>query len=115
MITIQAALDEKGILRQFSVTGHAGAGPHGEDIVCAAVSVLTRTAVRFLADKQGIETRAAAPERGELRFEADYNTAGESLLAAAGAFLLEGLQSVAEDYPDNCRVSIVDWRKEYGT
>jgi hypothetical protein len=38
--------------------------------------------------------------------EADYTDAGKGFLAAAGAFLSEGLESVAEEFPDNCKVNI---------
>lgn len=45
MITISPIVNTERILVGFSVAGHANAGPHGHDIVCAAVSVLAHTAV----------------------------------------------------------------------
>jgi hypothetical protein len=36
--------------------------------------------------------------------EADYSAEGRDFLAAAGAFLIEGLRSVSEAYPDNCGI-----------
>jgi hypothetical protein len=38
--------------------------------------------------------------------EADYSAEGRDFLAAAGAFLIEGLRSVSEEYPDNCGLEI---------
>jgi hypothetical protein len=38
--------------------------------------------------------------------EADYTEEGREFLAAAGAFLIEGLMSVSEDFPDYCRIDI---------
>jgi uncharacterized protein YsxB (DUF464 family) len=102
MIRIEAAVDEAGLLRSCRVQGHAGAGPRGSDIVCAAVSVLARTALRVLSRREGITVRGEAPERGIISMEIDYAANGRDFLAAAGAFLVEGLQSVAGEYPDYC-------------
>jgi hypothetical protein len=38
--------------------------------------------------------------------EADYKAEGRDFLAAAGAFLVEGLRSVSEKYPDCCCITI---------
>jgi uncharacterized protein YsxB (DUF464 family) len=106
MIRIDAALDELGLLRSCGVEGHAGAGPKGGDIVCAAVSVLIRTALGVLSQREGITVRGEAPERGIIRMEFDYTGEGREFLSAAGTFLLEGLKSVSEEYPDYCTVHI---------
>jgi uncharacterized protein YsxB (DUF464 family) len=106
MIKIDVACDEAGLLRACKVQGHAEAGSAGVDIVCAAVSVLLRTALRTLSGRKGVMVRGGAPERGLLWMEADYTAEGREFLAAAGAFLVEGLKSVSEDYPDYCTISI---------
>jgi uncharacterized protein YsxB (DUF464 family) len=106
VIRIEAALDRAGLLRACRVEGHAGAGPKGADLVCAAVSVLLRTALRTLSGKEGIVVRGRAPERGLLWLEADYTEEGRGFLAGAGAFLIEGLMSVSEDFPDYCGIDI---------
>ena len=106
MIDIEAVLDENGILRSCRAGGHAGAGKTGSDIVCAAVSVLMRTAVRALSDRKGITVRYEAPEPGLLFLEADYKAEGRDFLFAVGVFLIEGLASVAEEYPNNCKLTI---------
>ena len=114
MITIEAALDEAGILRSCTVMGHAGAGKRGCDIVCAAVSVLTRTALLTLSGREGIEVRGSAPRRGIFSLEAGYTAGGRDFLAAVGAFLMKGLESVSQEYPDYCTMRIRNWRKEDG-
>jgi hypothetical protein len=45
--------------------------------------------------------------------EADYTPEGKEFLSAAGAFLIEGLVSVAEEYPDYCKITIAGGN--YGT
>ena len=99
-------LDEAGLLRSCRVSGHAGAGKMGGDIVCAAVSVLSRTAVRVLSEREGISIRGDVPERGNFCLETDYNPEGRDFLAATGTFLIEGLLSVSEEFPDYCKVNI---------
>jgi uncharacterized protein YsxB (DUF464 family) len=106
MIGIDAAFDEAGLLRSCEVKGHAMAGPAGYDVVCAAVSILTRTAFRVLSEKEGITLRGGASERGVFRMETDYEGAGKEFLAASGAFLMDGLTSVAEMYPEHVTVTI---------
>jgi uncharacterized protein YsxB (DUF464 family) len=106
MIYVDMALDEAGLLRSCSVMGHADAGPRGGDIVCAAVSVLLRTALRTLSGREGIRIRGDAPERGALWLETDYTGEGRGFLSAAGAFLVEGIKSVSEEYPDYCTLHI---------
>jgi uncharacterized protein YsxB (DUF464 family) len=106
LIEVEAVLDENGVLRSCKACGHAGAGKTGADIVCAAVSVLMRTAVRVLSTREGITIRYDAPEPGFLFLEADYTADGKDFLSAAGVFLIEGIASVAGEYPDNCKLAI---------
>jgi len=106
MIEVDMILNEAGLLRSCRVSGHAGAGKRGGDIVCAAVSVLTRTTIRVLSGREGIKIRGNVPEPGNFYLEAEYSPEGRDFLAAAGTFLIEGLLSVFEEFPDNCRVNI---------
>ena len=105
MIQVDMVLDEAGLLKSCRVSGHAGAGKWGSDIVCAAVSVLTRTLIRVLAGRQGVTIRGI-PEQGNFCMEAEYTPEGKGFLAAAGAFLIEGLLSVSVEFPDYCKVTI---------
>ncbi|MDR2245973.1 MAG: ribosomal-processing cysteine protease Prp [Treponema sp.] len=106
MIRIDAALDGAGLLRSCRVTGHANAGPAGSDVVCAAVSILTRTAFRTLSGREGVTLRGGAPERGVFLMETDYSGGGRDFLLGAGAFLMEGFSSVAKLYPEFCELTI---------
>jgi len=99
-------LDNDGVLMACKANGHAGAGKAGSDIVCAAVSVLFRTAISVLSGRDGITIRFGAPEKGQLWLEADYKAEGKDFLSTAGVFLIEGLKSVAQEYPKNCKITI---------
>ena len=106
MIEIEAVLDETGTLRACKAKGHSGSGKKGTDIVCAAVSVLMRTAHIALSGRKGITILGDAPERGIFRLQADYSAEGKEFLYAAGVFLTEGLKSVAEEFPDYCKYTV---------
>ena len=92
----------------------AGAGAKGSDIVCAAVSVLTKTLVRVLSDREDIKIRGDIPERGNFFVEVDYTPEGRDFLAGASCFLVDGLLSVQAEFPGNCKVTI-ERRNSYGT
>ena len=47
MINIKVIV--KGGETHISITGHAGYAPHGQDIVCSAVSAISHTAVLGLS------------------------------------------------------------------
>jgi uncharacterized protein YsxB (DUF464 family) len=106
LVEIEAVLEADGTLRACKASGHAGAGKAGTDIVCAAVSALMRTALNVLSGRKGITVRGGAPEKGVLWLEADYDADGRDFLFAAGVFLIEGLKSVAQEYPNRCKLTI---------
>jgi uncharacterized protein YsxB (DUF464 family) len=98
-ITAVVALDHSSLLRSLSVTGHAEHGTVGQDIVCAAVSVLVRTAGAVLSGKPYITVSVSAPVRGMLYLDVEHKREGEVYLSVVQEFLLEGLRSVAVEYP----------------
>ena len=105
MIKAELVLDQ-GLLRSCVIRGHAGAGPKGADIVCAAVSVLARTALKTLSDRLEA-VNAEFPERGEFFLEIPGAIESDKeFISGVGTFLTEGLLSVSREYPDFCKVSI---------
>jgi len=100
-------LDKSGLLKSCDLRGHAGAGKRGEDVVCAAVSVLGGTVLKALSVREGIKVRGEAPERGVLLISVDaYDSLSKDFLSACGIVLTEGLTEVAAEYPENVRLSI---------
>lgn len=49
-IEIAVYCNRDGVVLGFRAEGHANTAPHGQDIVCAAVSVLTQTAALGLSE-----------------------------------------------------------------
>ena len=113
MIRAEVVLDGSGLLRSCRIQGHAGAGKRGNDIVCAAVSVLAKTIIRVLSGRKDITIRGSIPEQGDFSIETEYTPEGREFLAGAGAFLVEGLLSVTAEFPEHCKV-ILERRNSYG-
>jgi len=106
MIEIKIERDARQSISAFAVAGHAGFAPYGSDIVCAAVSVLTQTAVIALARITGVEPEVQV-EAGFISCRLPAGMAGTArekadvILAA----MLIGLQEIAATYPERVRVN----------
>jgi uncharacterized protein len=85
-----------------NASGHAGKGKRGDDIVCAAVTVLLRTTMTVLSGQgKSPVLEAVATERGMLAFRVSaFSEADVPLLRYATVFLREGITSLAREYPD---------------
>ena len=99
MVRVLIALSPDGLMRRFEAEGHAGAAARGNNIACAAVTTLLRTAGRLCAER-GIAVAGGAGESGEMRL----------ILSAAGApeggwlrgvtdFLLRGVKDLQDEFP----------------
>lgn len=85
------------------ITGHAGAGPPGHDLVCAAVSTLVQTFVRSAEELTDTPLHSdIAPGGAFVRYEESPQV---NLLADS---FFVGVQGVAEAYPQ-C-VQVLDCR-----
>lgn len=90
-----------GRLIGFSVRGHAGFAPEGEDIVCAAVSSAVELTANGITEILGADACVQAPAEGEISFRlAQGSPEAEWFLRA----LQLQLELIAEDYPEYVRV-----------
>jgi len=104
VITVDLVLENGGSLVSASASGHALHGSRGTDIVCAAVSVLMRTTLTVL-ESGGARLRVESAGRGSLSMTVLACTpAGRPLLDYAGAFLHQGIGSLAVEYPESVRI-----------
>ncbi len=72
----------------FDVQGHADSGPHGQDLVCAAVSVLVQTALKSLVEVAGISENALVYTLDEGHVRLEYT---EALRSERAQVILESL------------------------
>lgn len=115
MIQVVLCFDSESLLRSCTVEGHAGQGPVGADIVCAAASVLARTGLKTLV-REGVDVRAEAPQRGHFSIVTNTQGGGQAALRTVGVFLEEGFASLAQEYPDALTLDIrSEWRNYHGS
>lgn len=86
---------------QITIKGHAEYAPHGQDIVCAAISALLQTFTMsvdtFTADKLNTEMTAG-------NAVVTYRNLTEQSQLLLSSFLL-GCEAIAETYPDYVQVN----------
>jgi len=108
LIRVEIARAARGSLRQLKATGHAIGGPLGGNIVCAAASVLIRTAARTLESEPGIRLSGGANARGEFSVEVESVAADRvDWVCGVTESLLRGLADLVADYPREVEVRIV--------
>lgn len=109
MIKVEMMDTDKGY--SLAVSGHADYAPEGQDIVCAAVSVLVQT----LANKVDAAARSgrlltSCVQHGETFVVQALPKPGPNNLMVASwfDFVEEGLRALAEAYPDNVELIVTD-------
>lgn len=92
-------------LLRCEAEGHALFDKKGQDIVCAAATILLRTAAQTLSQRPGISFASEEPVFGRLAFEAraDKDSAKTELKFAAD-FLQKGFESLAKEFPQNVQL-----------
>lgn len=112
MIRAHAWVDDDGLLLDFEASGHAGTGPRGFDIVCAAFTVLVRTAYSALAGLPGARIEGRAANAGSLDFIVKSLPA-EMRERALGmsAYLFEGLSALEREFPEAVEIRAEQRRK----
>lgn len=103
MTVVRLDCDPAGRLIRCEASGHAGFAAHGTDIVCAAVSVLLRTALEVLEHTDGVQVQADTARRGAIRFQAKQTgtVPVEERLICVADFLRTGLAALSAEYPEN--------------
>ncbi|MDR2655446.1 MAG: ribosomal-processing cysteine protease Prp [Oscillospiraceae bacterium] len=99
---------DREVLRGFSVTGHAGYGARGFDIVCAGVS----SAVQMAAN--GLTEIIKAPALVECKDNLVSLRLDMDSIDISGIFMLEALRLqlslLAESYPESIKIIITEER-----
>lgn len=97
MITVTVSKKENGVYNEICMDGHAGYAEYGQDIVCAAVSVLFINTVnaieKFTDDVMDVEQHT---EIDQIILHFPSSISDESKLLLDSLFL--GLQGVEEEY-----------------
>ncbi len=108
MIKIILQLSETGLITGCDVRGHAETGRKGEDLVCAAVSVLVRTAARTLEQQNDVILEGKASEPGKVGFSlVSFRPGIELWLKGLGDVLMTGILDIQDEYPESCLLEII--------
>lgn len=94
--------DGQGRVKRFSVRGHADAAEYGEDIVCAAVSILVTNAINSAEHLLGVkiaDDAQVAPGDVVCTIPTLTGHDDEKLQLLFKAMVF-GIQQVADAYPD---------------
>ncbi|WP_409022633.1 ribosomal-processing cysteine protease Prp [Dellaglioa sp. P0083] len=96
------------IIDAFEITGHADSGEYGQDIVCAAVSVLTINTVNSLTElaKLNPDVEMDEDNGGLMKVklsESELNDATGQLFLES---LVLGLQSIEQNYQDYIKLTL---------
>ncbi|NLE69786.1 MAG: ribosomal-processing cysteine protease Prp [Clostridiales bacterium] len=94
-------LGQAGDYTGFEVSGHAGAGSKGNDLVCAAISFLATTCANALISVAGAQVQATQ-EEGYLKAElaAQGNQKAQTILAT----FYQGAKDLQEAHPRHVKL-----------
>lgn len=100
MITVTFK-NKDGECQGFDAIGHAGYGPEGHDIVCAAVSALTQGTVSAINDLSSAEITVEC-QKGKLRVQIRSPDNIVLILLAGLEIALQDLQIEYGNYVEVC-------------
>ena len=108
LILVTVATDGCGLMRSVSVTGHALGLRKDGNIVCAAVTILIRTAARLLEAEPGVRVTGGPGARGEFKLLIESVDEGKfELVKNVGDYFLRGVRDLQAEFPDDCAVQVM--------
>ena len=101
---IQASFSTDGSrITAFTVAGHSGLAPSGEDILCAAVTSAVRLTECAVNDVLGLQAGVKVNDQDAsitLNLEGEADQVSQTLLAALMVYLVQ----LQEEYPEHINV-----------
>lgn len=94
---------------EVKAEGHAGAGEYGQDIVCAAVSVLLQTLANEVTEaaRAGLlAVGVVAHGDGWMKVEATPTAQTQDMVEAWVELVQDGIDALAESYPENVELEV---------
>lgn len=87
---------------RITIKGHSGYAPIGQDIVCAAVSVLVQTLIQSVENLTTDKIEySMSPGTVDIKF---WSLSDHSKVLIDSFFI--GIEGIAEAYPDNVKVTV---------
>jgi uncharacterized protein YsxB (DUF464 family) len=106
MVTVSVVRCSSGHIVEFNASGHAKAGPYGNDLVCCAVSVITQAAIIGLQSVVGIALQVNKSS-GQLSCQLDMKNSTAKQIEQAQVVLetmFLALRDVAANYGNHLAI-----------
>jgi uncharacterized protein YsxB (DUF464 family) len=100
LIRIDCVLDNDLVINRLVINGHSGFAVKGQDIVCAAVSILAHSLYSGSLSIPGIKVELVDKKEYSLFFRSVEQDV-RSELRGMSVLFLEGLRSLVDQYPQN--------------
>lgn len=93
-------------IKYLELSGHAS-GNHENEVICAAVSCLTRTVCEITTRLNGVISECNAPEPGSLILKINkIDKSIQERFYGITDFLLIGIIGIVKDYPESITLKI---------
>ncbi len=102
MTYVRLVCTTDGCLKSFEAKGHAGFAQKGYDIVCAAETLLLRTAIDLLNNANELQGILDDSKRGYLYYKINNfpeTDLYKERLRCIADFIRSGISSLVEEYP----------------
>jgi len=107
VIIVTVIIDGGGIIKSVRVAGHALGLQKGGNIVCAAATVLVRTAARMLEAEDGVLVTGGPGARGEFALDIkSVNHDKTDFVKTTGNYLLQGIRDLMSEFPEDCSLKV---------
>ena len=96
-------VEKKGDRHILHIEGHAGYGTHGNDIVCAAVSILGYTWLNellIMEERKQVKNVSYEEDNGKLLIEF---SGGDNAVNTAYETILTGFEALQQNYSENIK------------
>ncbi len=106
MTVIRIFVDGNDDVLGFRVSGHAGAGTEGNDVVCAAISAVAYTILGSLEQLAKVDISGAVISDGlmEFRLPGDYPQGTPDVISCIFATMEVGFQQIVGSYGQFARI-----------
>lgn len=111
MVLVTVVVDGNGMMRRATAAGHALGLQKGDNIVCAAVTILLRTAARLLESKNGVDVSGGPGARGEFSLTIEsVDQDRVEFVKTTGDYLLRGIRDLQAEFPGECTLQVTERR-----
>lgn len=104
MIRVNVIRDRNGLIREFTIQGHAGFGEYGKDIVCSAVSAIAYTALGGLEELTGMAGYTEKPGLMKFKLPQDIPAEKEQTARIILDTMVIGLRQIENSYREYIKV-----------